>query len=444
MHALARDHRATCARCARTRCCSSTPTRWRSTAGTRPGEGDPHRRPLPLGPAHGRLPGRRHRRRATARGRSAPPASTTSRGCSTTASTAATRSDELRDAVGAYARGERDATDEVDEWYGGGREQVRTAIMDLTGHFPTESSHHASEYLPLLPPHAGGDAVVHRRSAGTTSSSAARPRRGRAAGAGRRARRRAARGRARSTPRRSSTRCSPARRASIYGNVPNTGLITNLPDGCCVEVPCLVDRNGVQPTYVGDLPAACAGVNLGSIAVQACTVEAYRDAQPRRRPRRARARPADQRGAVARPTSTGWPTSCSRPQAAVAARVRGYLSPDVAIAAHEPALGDEEQQQDRRHAHHVRRHQERRVRLVHALERRQPELERHVLLRVDRDQRPQEVVPRPHERDHRRASRAPAPTAAARSAPARRAARRRRCGPPPRARSAASGRTGAS
>ena len=45
----------------------------------------------------------------------------------------------------------------------------------------------------------------------------------------------------------------------IYGNVPNTGLITNLPDGCCVEVPCLVDQNGVQPTHVCDLPAACAG-----------------------------------------------------------------------------------------------------------------------------------------------------------------------------------------
>ena len=42
----------------------------------------------------------------------------------------------------------------------------------------------------------------------------------------------------------------------VYGNVPNTGLITNLPDGCCVEVPCLVDQNGVQPTFVGDLPAA--------------------------------------------------------------------------------------------------------------------------------------------------------------------------------------------
>ena len=40
----------------------------------------------------------------------------------------------------------------------------------------------------------------------------------------------------------------------INGNVPNTGLIDNLPEGCCVEVPCLVDGNGVQGTYVGMLP----------------------------------------------------------------------------------------------------------------------------------------------------------------------------------------------
>src|SRR4029078_1767354 len=50
----------------------------------------------------------------------------------------------------------------------------------------------------------------------------------------------------------------------------------NLPDGCCVEVPCLVDRNGVQPTYAGALPAPCAGINLATIGVQGCSVEAYR------------------------------------------------------------------------------------------------------------------------------------------------------------------------
>ena len=40
----------------------------------------------------------------------------------------------------------------------------------------------------------------------------------------------------------------------VYGNVPNRDLIDNLPEGCCVEVPCLVDRNGVQPTAIGALP----------------------------------------------------------------------------------------------------------------------------------------------------------------------------------------------
>ena len=44
--------------------------------------------------------------------------------------------------------------------------------------------------------------------------------------------------------------------ALIYGNVENRGLISNLPYGCCVEVPCLVDGNGVQPLYAGGAPAA--------------------------------------------------------------------------------------------------------------------------------------------------------------------------------------------
>ena len=50
------------------------------------------------------------------------------------------------------------------------------------------------------------------------------------------------------------------------GNVMNTGLITNLPEGCCVEVPCLVDNMGVHPCYVGDLPPQCAALNRGRIA----------------------------------------------------------------------------------------------------------------------------------------------------------------------------------
>lgn len=60
----------------------------------------------------------------------------------------------------------------------------------------------------------------------------------------------------------------------IHGNVGNKGLITNLPEGCCVEVPCLVDRNGISPRHVGSLPAQLAALNLTNINVQALAVEA--------------------------------------------------------------------------------------------------------------------------------------------------------------------------
>ena len=62
----------------------------------------------------------------------------------------------------------------------------------------------------------------------------------------------------------------------VNGNVPNRGLITNLPEGCCVEVPCLVDRAGVQPTVVGKLPPQLAALNRTNINVQSMIVEAAR------------------------------------------------------------------------------------------------------------------------------------------------------------------------
>jgi alpha-galactosidase len=64
------------------------------------------------------------------------------------------------------------------------------------------------------------------------------------------------------------------RPARINGNVPNWGLIDNLPQGCCVEVPCLVDGNGVQPTTVGELPAQLAALNRTNVNVQELTMEA--------------------------------------------------------------------------------------------------------------------------------------------------------------------------
>jgi alpha-galactosidase len=60
----------------------------------------------------------------------------------------------------------------------------------------------------------------------------------------------------------------------IGGNVLNKGLIDNLPSDACVEVACMVDRNGVQPTKVGRLPVQCAAMNMTSINVQLLTIEA--------------------------------------------------------------------------------------------------------------------------------------------------------------------------
>lgn len=60
----------------------------------------------------------------------------------------------------------------------------------------------------------------------------------------------------------------------IGGNVINTGLITNLPQKACVEVPCLVDRSGVTPCYVGELPEQLAALNRTNINVQLLTIEA--------------------------------------------------------------------------------------------------------------------------------------------------------------------------
>lgn len=64
---------------------------------------------------------------------------------------------------------------------------------------------------------------------------------------------------------------------SFNGNVMNTGLITNLPEDCCVEVPCLVDARGVHPCYVGDLPPQLAALNRSNVAVQELAVTAVLD-----------------------------------------------------------------------------------------------------------------------------------------------------------------------
>ena len=62
--------------------------------------------------------------------------------------------------------------------------------------------------------------------------------------------------------------------ASIYGNVVNNGAISNLPSECIVEVPCLVDDNGIQATDIGTLPPQLAAMMKTNINVQELTVAA--------------------------------------------------------------------------------------------------------------------------------------------------------------------------
>jgi alpha-galactosidase len=66
----------------------------------------------------------------------------------------------------------------------------------------------------------------------------------------------------------------------IYGNVKNNGAIENLPDDCIVEVPCLVDKNGVQPVKIGTVPSHLAALNKKQVEVQRLAVEAVQTGDP--------------------------------------------------------------------------------------------------------------------------------------------------------------------
>lgn len=68
----------------------------------------------------------------------------------------------------------------------------------------------------------------------------------------------------------------------FMGNVRNDGYITNLPRGCCVEVPTFADDTGLRPTVVGDLPPQCAALCMTNVNVQLLAAEAALNADPER------------------------------------------------------------------------------------------------------------------------------------------------------------------
>jgi len=66
------------------------------------------------------------------------------------------------------------------------------------------------------------------------------------------------------------------------GNVPNTGIVTNLPQDCCVEVPVYADRHGFNPVHVGPLPPQCAALTNVAVASEEMAVEACLKGDPDR------------------------------------------------------------------------------------------------------------------------------------------------------------------
>jgi alpha-galactosidase len=64
------------------------------------------------------------------------------------------------------------------------------------------------------------------------------------------------------------------------GNVPNTNLVSNLPQGACVEVPVLVDKSGLQPLHVGALPPECSLMTHLSSSIEELAIQAALEGDP--------------------------------------------------------------------------------------------------------------------------------------------------------------------
>ena len=154
------------------------------------------------------------------------------------------------------------------------RDKVRFELMRRFGYFVTESSEHNAEYAPYF---LRNDALIERfdvpveeyvRRSEKNLSRYAEIRRKLLAGDSFTLYRSVEYG---SLIIHSLVSGQPR---SIYGNVKNTGLVTNLPGGCCVEVPILVDGTGLRPCHFGELPPQLAATCAPHTAVQNLTVRA--------------------------------------------------------------------------------------------------------------------------------------------------------------------------
>jgi alpha-galactosidase len=155
--------------------------------------------------------------------------------------------------------------------------QVRYDMLSRLGYFVTESSEHFSEYVPWYIKHGRAD-LLERYNIPLDEY----PRRCETQIAEWNDLRKSLEGAERPFEMERSVEYGSAIIHSletgtprvIYGNLENCDLISNLPAGCCVEVPCLVDKNGIQPTQIGAIPPHLAALMQTNINVQALTVEA--------------------------------------------------------------------------------------------------------------------------------------------------------------------------
>ena len=164
-------------------------------------------------------------------------------------------------------------------------EKVRIETMRHFGYFMTESTGHLSEYLPYF-----------RKNQKALDTYCDEPAFGGESGAYYKYAKALAKKFAKVDPLEfETTKLSPpsaeycthilkAHRTNqpfrLNGNVRNDGLITNLTQGCCVEVPCFIDRMGIYPTHVGALPPQCAALNQTNVTVQGLACQAALTGDP--------------------------------------------------------------------------------------------------------------------------------------------------------------------
>ncbi|MGD8584570.1 MAG: hypothetical protein PVJ75_04390 [Chloroflexota bacterium] len=155
--------------------------------------------------------------------------------------------------------------------------RVRYELFVRTGYFVTESSEHLSEYVPWFIKRDRPDLVERFNIPPDEYSTRCEDQIARWE-----RQRREIEDPGRSVPHELSGEYGPliihsmetGKPRVVYGNVANQGLIDNLPRECCVEVPCLVDKSGIQPTRIGALPWHLAALMQTNVNVQALTVEA--------------------------------------------------------------------------------------------------------------------------------------------------------------------------